>query len=256
MSAVIPVATLAALSLAAVACGETETSADPDSSGVTTIAGAVDETLAAGTARVTLTFEHTRDEPTFGVEAGERDSVEGAVDFARLRTEIGTDVDRWIVDETSYYFAEEESTWHRYSRDPKLGDALPPDVTLGRLDVIRSLEYVAAIESSFEVVGEEEVRGAPTTRYTGFGEAEGLMRTLLSNSLYAKLQWSSHSTSVEHSDSVPFDVWVGDDGRLHQVVFDFPDFSSFVGDLTTIELYDFGADVDVELPSPSETVDG
>jgi hypothetical protein len=257
MSSAAPVAALAALSLTGVACSGSETSAEPGSPGAATIADAVDETLAAGTARVTVTFEHTREERTFGVEVGERDSVEGAVDFELRRTEIGSEIDTFVIDESSYFVHEEpDPQWHRFSRDPKPGDAVPPDYSLGRLDVIRQLGYAAAIEGSFEAVGEEEVGGMATTRYSGVGEAEALMRALLDESLYEKLRWSTHSTSVDRSESVSFDVWVGEDGRVHKVVYDFPDFSSFLGDLTTIELRDFGADVAIEVPAPEDTVDG
>jgi hypothetical protein len=258
MAQAVPTLLLVGLAVPLAACGGSESSGDPSSTIATTVAGAVEETFDAGTARFTLTFEHTRSERSFGVDAGERDSVEGAVDFDRHRVEVGTDHDQFIVDEAAFYFRapEEDTRWRRYAFDPQGGGAIAPDVTLGRLDPVRLLEFLPSIESTFGVVGEEDVGGTPTTRYAGFGEAEPLMRALLSESVYAQLPWETHSTSVQHNESVPFDVWVGEDGRVHKVILDFPDFSSYAGDLTTVELHDFGADVDIELPLPSETIDG
>ena len=66
--------------------------------------------------------------------------------------------------------------------------------------------------------------------------------------------WSTHAGAVDRSQPVAFDVWVGEDGRVHRATYDFPDFGTYVGDLTTIELSDFGADVHIELPA--EAVDG
>lgn len=256
MRPVAPALVLVGLAVPLAACGGSETSTDTGSSQGGTVADAVEETFDAGTAKFTLTFEHTRDEATWGIEKGERDSLEGTVDFGQHRVEIGTDTDRVILDESAYYFREtDDSPWQQYSRDPESGDKPPPDVSLGRLDPVPVLEYVVAIESSFEAAGEEDVRGAPAARHTGLGEAEALMRALLSESLFSLLQWESHAVTVDRTDSAPLDVWVGEDGRVHKVVLDFPNFGSFVGDLTTIELHDFGADVDIELPVNAEPGD-
>jgi hypothetical protein len=254
MSSTASLTTLAALSLSAVACGGTETIADSGSSA--NVADAVEETLDAGTARMTLTFEHTRS-GGFGEEIGDRDIIEGVVDFDEHRIEVTTDVEGFVLDEMAFYLREEGDTeWRRYARDPGPGDEIFPDVSLGRLDPIPLLEYVASIESSFVVGADEDLDGVATTRYSGQGVAEGLMRALLPDSLYEKLPWEMHSASVQHSDVVPCDVWVGDDGLVRQLVLDFPDFSSFVGDLTTLELSDFGADVDIEIPEATEAVEG
>jgi hypothetical protein len=255
MASAAPVTVLAALSLSAAACGGGESTADRTAR-APTIAEAVDETLAAGTAMFTLTLEHTRDDPTLGAGEGERESFAGVVDFDARRTASG-ESDRVIVDETAFYLqpgAEGDLRWLRYDLAPASGGKPAPDVTLGRLDVVRQLEYADSIAGSLEPAGKDDVRGAATTRYTGHGEAEALMRALLPESVYAELPWSTHAVTVDRAQPVPFDVWVGEDGRVHKLTYDFPDFSSYVGDLTTIELYDFGADVDIELPT--ETIDG
>jgi hypothetical protein len=256
MSSVVPVTALAALSLSAVACGGSETTADTTSPTGSPIADAVAETMDAGTARIDLTFEFTHS-GGFGSEPGDSDSAEGLVDFERHRTEFGTGPGAVIVDETSFYVPPDvpgESEWQKFDLAPKPGARPAPDVSFGRLDVIRQLEYMASIEGSFEAAGEEGVGGTATTRYTGSGEVEGLMHALVSDVLFGLLPWSTHSSTVDPADSVSFDVWVGEDGRVHKVEYEFPRFDSLVGDLTTIELHDFGADVDIELPE--ETVQG
>jgi len=255
MSSAAPDTVLAALSLSAAACGGGGESTADQASLAPTIAEAVDETLAAGTASFTLTLEHTRDDPTLGAERGEREQFEGLVDFDSHRTASG-ESDRVIVDETSFYLqpgAEGDLRWRRYDLGSASGGGFAPDVTLGRLDVVRQLEYVDSIAGSLEPAGKEDVRGVATTRYTGYGEAEALMRALLP-AAYAALPWSTHGETVDRLQPVAFDVWVGEDGRVHKATYDFPDFSSYVGDLTTIELYDFGADVKIELPK--EAIEG
>lgn len=260
MSAAASVTALAALSLSAVACGgseaSTDTTGDTTSSRMATVGDAVAETIDAGTARVDLTFEFTRAGGYFS-EAGDRDSAEGIVDFERSVNELGTGADRVIVDETSFYTAPEEpgeTQWKRFDTAADAGGTLAPDVSFGRLDVTRQLDYVASIAASFEAAGEEDLRGAATTRYTGVGDAETLMRALVSDFVFAVLPWTTHASTVDPSDSVPFDVWIGEDGRVHKVEYDFPNFDSLVGDRTTIVLYDFGADIDIELPE--EVIEG
>jgi hypothetical protein len=87
------------------------------------------------------------------------------------------------------------------------------------LEVIRS-----AVD--FEQVGRAEVRGTPTTHHRGTigDDADG----------------TAPQGSV-------VDAWVDDEGYLRKM--------SFVdGEATaTIEFYDFGADVEIEPPSPDET---
>ena len=255
MSSATSVTALAALSLSAVACSGSESSAETTLSTPTTVADAVEKTLAAGTAKMTLTMEHTRS-GGFGADIGERDTIEGVVDFDERRVELTTDVDEFVLDETAFYWrGEGEGEWRRYARDPGSGDEIFPDVTLGRLDPIPVLEYATSIDSTFGPGLLGKVDGEITRRFSGQGEAAGLMRALLPDSLYQNLQWETHGASVDPSAGVPFDVWVGEDGRVSKVELDFPDFDSFVGDLTTVELSDLGVEVDIELPPPSETVD-
>jgi outer membrane lipoprotein-sorting protein len=89
-------------------------------------------------------------------------------------------------------------------------------------DPTRILEELEA-SSDFEEVGREEVRSVETTRYRG---------------------------TVEDG---PIDVWIDDNGLLRRFQFtDEPTASET--STVTVELFDFGADVDVEPPPDDEVM--
>jgi hypothetical protein len=257
MSSAASVTALAALSLSAVACGATESSADPSPSSHGTIRDAVDETLDTRTASFKLTFEYTRDEATFGIEAGERASLKGAADFRQRELETGRGGrDRVIVDQTTVYVLdgdEPDGRWRRYVRGEKIRGGFVSDWLVGRVDPVRLLEVVPSVEgrAGFARVGEETVGGAPTTRYHGYAEVNAFMRALFPSIAYDKAD-----RPYPPPDEVPIDVWVGDEGWVRKIVYEFPEFDLFAGDLTTMELYDLGADLEIEPPSATEIVNG
>ena len=99
------------------------------------------------------------------------------------------------------------------------GDALREYLDLGEGDPTRLLETLEAA-GAFDEVGSESVRGVETTRYRG----------------------TVASSQVE--------VWVGADGLVRRVTV-----SDGEGTDVELELFDFGADVEVERP-PADEVAG
>jgi len=93
-------------------------------------------------------------------------------------------------------------------------------------------------------VGTELVRGVPTTHYevTIANAGEGLSEEFLQN------------TKPEYE---PTHVWIDDEGlvRRLRIAFSVLDGGRRVHPVTTLEMYDFGADVEVELPPDDEVVD-
>lgn len=99
------------------------------------------------------------------------------------------------------------------------GEALGEYLDLGRGDPTRILETLEAA-GAFEQVGSGQVRGVATTRYRG----------------------------TVGSDRA--DVWVGGDGLVRRVTV------SDGGETSvTVELFDFGADVEVERPPADEVAE-
>jgi hypothetical protein len=99
------------------------------------------------------------------------------------------------------------------------GEALDEYLDLGGGDPTRLLETLEAA-GAFDEVGSERVRGVETTRYRG----------------------SVASSSV--------DVWVGADGLVRRVAV-----SDGEGTDVELELFDFGADVEIEPPPADEVAE-
>jgi len=122
----------------------------------------------------------------------------------------------------------------------------------GTVEPTAQLHTLAAVAAA-EVVGQEEVRGEPTTHYRGTYDvaralrgARGLQQAALRSSLGA-------ASSVTEA---PYDVYLDDDGRLRrlQQTVEVPIAAadgeeSALTVTTTLELYDFGIDVMVVPPA-------
>jgi LppX_LprAFG lipoprotein len=120
-----------------------------------------------------------------------------------------------------------------------------------RGDPSQSLDYLGAASDDFEEVGTETVRGVETTHYTGTIDLEKLAAQA------PAAMRSSYRQAIEVSGvkTVPVNVWLDHDGMARRVRYDMP-LPGQEGSVTsTIELYDFGIEVDVQPPSPDSTVD-
>ena len=123
------------------------------------------------------------------------------------------------------------------------------------VDPTAQFHALAAVTAA-EVVGEQEVRGEPTTHYRGTYDvprairgARGLQKDALRSSLGAA------ATLPE----APYDVFVDSAGLLRRVQQTIEVPSSTGGALTvtmTLELYDFGIEVTVVPPPPTAQRDG
>ena len=256
-------AILVGLALPLAACGGSDsavdTSADTTSSPGASIAAAAAETLDAPTARVTYMVEHTRSDATWGIEAGERGkTLEGVVDFGAYRIALAADQQKTIFDGPTVYFKdgyETDKRWKKYELD---GTSTSEVSLIRRADPIHLLQLIASLDDFGpvpEVVGDEQVRGRATTHYEASVENESLMRAFVPGVSYEEyVQSQAYPEPIE--TYTPLEAWVGDDGRLHRVVYDFDVFGTLLGERTIVELYDFGADFEIELPAPSATVEG
>ena len=132
-------------------------------------------------------------------------------------------------------------------------------------DPTRQFEYLRGVSDSVEKVGEEQVRGAPTTRYEVVidleKEAEGL----------GAGAGEEYDEMVEGlgTSKLPVEVWIDGQNRVRRYALDVsvpmpenaasPGASEEDDEVSTrmvIEYHDFGTPVDVQAPPRDQTMDG
>jgi hypothetical protein len=147
-----------------------------------------------------------------------------------------------------------EKTWIKMDL-AKLGEAQGIDLAqlmqFNQSNPTGALRYLRGATKSFETVGEEDVRGVATTRYHGTVDLQKVAAAEppAVRTAYERLVEISGATTV------PLDVWIDADGLARRVQYDQP-LGSGQGTLyLSMDLYDFGVDVDVEIPPTEATLD-
>lgn len=250
-----PAATVAALVLAPAlvltACSGG--SSEPAAGGSAEAADAVRATLAstreAGTARVALTSESTVGGTPLQIEG------EGLVDLGGQQSQLTLtlpfgEVEQRTVDGTAYVSVpQEEGVFFSIDAAQLRGSALG-----GSSDPVSPLTALSAA-ADVQEAGQEEVRGESTTRYDGVVDVAEALEQAPQDSR-AGLQATLGATGLEE---VPFSAWLDEDGRLRrfQQELTLPASEQTGGQevtsTTTLELYDYGVEVDVQAP-PAESV--
>ena len=291
---------LTAMAVLAGACdppedGASPTEKDPSESGaparaegptpVDTVQVAYRETAAEGTARIS--YEATTG-PTVDPEnsAGDSSGVMtvkggGVTDFSGAASSltIGTpgmgDLQMRQVGETVYVklpdeFAAQTSgskPWVRVDLDALYGRQYGSAPVQGGAsgDPTRQLEYLRGVSESVGKIGEERVRGVPTTHYEAVVDLNR--------------EDAGQDAGVEEANQelvkglgtsrLPVEVWVDEENRVRRYALDVSvpmpenaasrDVSRGDDRLRTrmvIEYYDFGTPVDVQAPPLDQTIDG
>jgi hypothetical protein len=123
-------------------------------------------------------------------------------------------------------------------------------------DPAGALDALEGLSGAVEEVGSEQVRGEPTTHYRGTLDPAVALEKMGGALLDAA------GPALADVEALPFEVWIDDDGRLRRftVTAELPASPQTGGvpvtSTTTLELYDFGADVQVEAPPADEVRDG
>lgn len=121
----------------------------------------------------------------------------------------------------------------------------------GQSDPSQGLDYLRGV-SDVQAVGDEDIRGVPTTHYTGVVDLQALGGK--DPELKKQLDQLVERSGIE---SVPVEVWVDDEGfvrRMKQTLEG--NGSGLQMNMTmTTDLYDFGTDVSVEKPPADQVVD-
>jgi hypothetical protein len=127
---------------------------------------------------------------------------------------------------------------------------------IGQNNPTQGLDYLNGV-ADVEEVGSEEVRDTSTTHYSGTLDFDRVAEDLPAEQAEAVRKVSELSGIRE----APLDIWIDDDGLPRRMKYSFSNpaattASSGLGGMTmTMELFDYGVDVTVQVPPADATVD-
>ena len=115
------------------------------------------------------------------------------------------------------------------------------------------LRWLKATGADVEEIGTESVRGVETTHYRASVDLDKVVETAAPEVRGATRAWIDRLKSELDSDVVPIDVWVDGDGLVRRIrqEYEIRDTKTEI----TLELYDFGVEVDAKAPPPDDVVD-
>jgi hypothetical protein len=119
-------------------------------------------------------------------------------------------------------------------------------------DPSQTLEYLRGASDDFREVGAETVRGVATTHYRGTVDLEKVAAQAPAGAA------ETYRRAIEASgrSTLPMDVWIDGEGLLRRMRFEQPiPGEEGASATTTIELYDFGTEVDAEPPPAGDVLD-
>src|SRR5262245_40500690 len=128
----------------------------------------------------------------------------------------------------------------------------------GQGNPTQQLDYLRSVSGDLKELGKETVRGVETTHYRGTVDLDDYEQ------LVPKDQRESVRKTIEQLEknmggrsTYPVDVWVDSSDQVRRMAFDMKS-ETPQGTVSTklqMDLFDFGAPVDVELPAKSQTTD-
>jgi hypothetical protein len=130
---------------------------------------------------------------------------------------------------------------------------------LNRNDPSQALQYLRAASEDVEEVGEEEVRGVQTTHYRMNVDLRKVVEQAPEDhraALRASIDELIQQSGIQN---VPTEVWIDEDGLARRMTLTYEGMQfapGQKGDMKmTMELYDFGVEVDVEPPPANQVTD-
>ena len=140
------------------------------------------------------------------------------------------------------------------------GLQLPGVGSLGQSDPSAFLDFLKAANGNLRTLGTDKIDGVRTTHYLAKIDLGELARTLPAaqrkqlRPALAQLEQLTGNGAV----APLVDAWVGDDRLLRRftMTFSVPTGGQSLDLALTMNLRDFGADVDVEAPNPADVADG
>jgi hypothetical protein len=240
------------------------------------VLAAAQATTDAGTSK--LSFSASVSVPAQGRAEEARLTGEGEFDYEARRGRLTYDLgDLLQAEGQASADGEAEVVFDRvvlYLRFPSLAGNLPEGKEWIRLDLQKLgemqgidlaqlsqlnqdpsqlLDYLRATSSEIEDVGEEDVRGEPTTHYRARIDLDKVPEQAPEDARAAVRASVDVLKQRLGSSTLPVDVWLDGEGRVRR----FRQAISAEGSDVelTIELFDFGTDVDVAVPPENDTVD-
>lgn len=122
--------------------------------------------------------------------------------------------------------------------------------TIG-MDPQMYLDFLDDTSDEFETIGEEEVRGVPTTHYKVEVDVAKLLATFAGSS---DLGTDPDEIKSELGETLPVEVWIDGEGLLRREIVKLTTGPSGPMELS-LEIYDYGIDVQIEAPGPDEIVE-
>ena len=237
------------------------------------VEGAAVATVEAGTANFTIAQTVTG-----GPTGDQHVASEGALDFAGGRGRVvvsledmgldgGGEIETVFEGETIYLRLPEEAgtptPWVRLVVSDLEGLPGLDQLQDFSSDPSQSLGFLQGVNGEIEEVGEEVVRDAPTTRYRFIVDLEQAAEAA-DDEARAYLEQQIETLGVTE---VPTEIWLDDEGRIARQSYvvdlsqgELPDAATEGGELTgevatTVEYYDFGAEVDIATPAEDEVTE-
>jgi hypothetical protein len=240
------------------------------------IAASADTTSAAGTAKMSMQMTTVMPQGEFVVDA------EGAYDFANKRGamtmqmdlgeaagEMGPmDIEMVFEDMVIYMkypmlseLSADAKPWIRMDLQ-EVGEQAGMDfgslMQSGTSDPTQMLEWLRGASGDIEVVGEEDVRGVMATHYKGTIDFNRVVEQAPADVRDALRATVDMMVKTIGTSNVPFEVWIDEAGRAVRIAqsFEYEEGAVAGGSMSmTLDLFDFGTDVEVQIPPASQTSD-
>lgn len=224
-----------------------------DAAAVAAVRAAADRSTAATSSRFALTNSIVTQGRPLAITG------EGLFDYAgkegslALRLPAGTVQQRVVGGKVYLALSQEPKTFYRLSLADVQGTSLG-----GSTDPTASFSPLRAAAEDVREVGREQVRDAATTHYRGSLDVQ---KALTAGSGPAR-QVAKATLGRAGVAQVPFDAWLDREGRLRKYVqaVEVPASEATGGQpvkmTTTVELFDFGVDVQVTAPPATQVKDG
>jgi hypothetical protein len=127
----------------------------------------------------------------------------------------------------------------------------------GQNDPSQAFEYLKGA-SEVQLVGTEDVDGESTRHLRGTLDLEKAVSQLPADAQEEVRTTMDQFQSQFGSTSMPFDVWVDDQGRIRRMTYALkssPDAAQALSMSITVDITDYDADMDFDVPSRDEAVD-
>lgn len=259
------------LALLPAACGGAE-ALSPEAA----VAEAATKSQEAGSSRVSLELTMTGIAPEpltitgEGIQDPEQQLAGFTMDLSQVAGLTGGGVDlgeiEMVLDRSTLYMrlpfleAADLKPWIEVDLEAiaeQEGLDLPSLQQLGQADPALTFAYLRAASDDTQEVGQEDVRGVETTHYrvtVELARVADLVPEEQREETRAAVQALIEATGLE---TVPVDAWIDGDGLIRRMDLGYEDVEvgpGKKGDMSmSMELYDYGVAVDVELP-PSDQV--